>query len=65
VPGSGYRDTERALVFRRKVEADPVVYMANRSEDEIRRESSWKLSTWLFWGAVCLTLCSMMMKGEL
>ena len=50
---TGYRDSPVVPVFRQRTSAAPPVYIANRSEQELRRESWWTLSTWAGWGLAC------------
>lgn len=50
---AGYRDAEVVPVFRRRAKETPPVFVANRSETEIRRESWWTLASWAGWGVVC------------
>ena len=58
--GAGYRDADVVPVLRRRTKSGKPVFVANRSETEVRRGSWWTLANWAGWGLACAWLATLM-----
>jgi hypothetical protein len=63
--GRGYRDASLVPVFRRRSKKTPPVFIADRSEREVRQQSWWTLATWAGWSAVCGLVAALMFGFQL